>query len=107
MFHCHNLIHEGHEMMAAFAVTALADSGYDETSFADPMEARWRTVPVKAADFAREAITKKVQFMASLRPYNNVDEVSRQLDKYWAARGGVKMRRIERAEERAVEGTEE
>ncbi|OLN81026.1 Bilirubin oxidase 2 [Colletotrichum chlorophyti] len=107
MFHCHNLIHEDHEMMAAFNVTALADFGYNETSFADPMEARWRAVPVRAADFTREAITRKVQFMASLQPYNNVEEVLRRLDAYWAARGGVKMRRIKRDEQAAIDGPQE
>ena len=38
MFHCHNLIHEDHEMMAAFNVTHLEDFGYDEkTYFIDPV----------------------------------------------------------------------
>ncbi|KAJ2976677.1 hypothetical protein NUW58_g8025 [Xylaria curta] len=32
MFHCHNLIHEDQDMMAAFNVTALRDFGYDETT---------------------------------------------------------------------------
>ncbi|KAF9878648.1 multicopper oxidase [Colletotrichum karsti] len=99
MFHCHNLIHEDHEMMAAFNVTALADFGYHETSFADPMESRWRAVPVNVAAFTREVITKKVQFMASLQPYNNAEDVLRRLDAYWAARGGAKMRRVKRAEQ--------
>ncbi|KAF6808186.1 Bilirubin oxidase 2 [Colletotrichum sojae] len=108
MFHCHNLIHEDHEMMAAFNVTALKDFGYNETSFADPMERRWRAVPVNPADYTRAAVTQKIQFMASLQPYNNVDEVLRRLDAYWAARGGVKMRRIKRGEEpAAIDGPEQ
>ncbi|KAK6220158.1 bilirubin oxidase (multicopper oxidase) [Colletotrichum tabaci] len=109
MFHCHNLIHEDHEMMAAFNVTALADLGYNETSFADPMEARWRAVPVSAAAFSTDAIVRKVQFMASLQPYNNEEEVLRRLDEYWATRGGVKMRRVTRAEldAEAIDGPEQ
>ncbi|KAK3367420.1 Cupredoxin [Lasiosphaeria ovina] len=83
MFHCHNLIHEDHEMMAAFNVTALLDLGYTETAFRDPMEARWRAEAVTAAKFTSAAITEKVQFMASLQPYNNVDEVFTKLDEYW------------------------
>ncbi|KAG7048215.1 bilirubin oxidase [Colletotrichum scovillei] len=104
MFHCHNLIHEDHEMMAAFNVTALADFGYNETSFADPMEARWRAVPVTATAFSADAITQKVQFMASLHPYNNVDEVTTRLNQYWSTRGGVKMRRVKRAAQAAIDG---
>lgn len=107
MFHCHNLIHEDvsvtpyrprtwlfglglhstytvqHEMMAAFNVTALADLGYNETAFIDPMESRWRAEAVTAAKFTAAAITQKVQFMASLEPYNNVEEVYDVLEDYW------------------------
>ncbi|KAK1757942.1 bilirubin oxidase [Echria macrotheca] len=84
MFHCHNLIHEDHEMMAAFNVTKLLDLGYNETDFRDPMESRWRAEPVTAAKFTHAAITEQVQFMASLQPYNNVAEVQDVLDDYWA-----------------------
>jgi FtsP/CotA-like multicopper oxidase with cupredoxin domain len=103
MFHCHNLIHEDvrmtpaprrppsqltelcfqHDMMAAFNVTALLDLGYNETAFRDPMEARWRAEPVAAAKFTPSAITEKVQFMASLEPYSNVEEVYDVLEEYW------------------------
>lgn len=69
MFHCHNLVHEDHEMMAAFNVTALLDIGYNGTSFADPMDARWRAKKVVAADFTAQAVTAKVQQMAGLTPY--------------------------------------
>ncbi|KAK4641301.1 hypothetical protein QC761_611170 [Podospora bellae-mahoneyi] len=84
MFHCHNLIHEDHDMMAAFNVTALTDLGYNETAFRDPMDARWRAEPVTAAKFTTAAITEKIQFMAGLQPYNNVEEVLEVLDEYWA-----------------------
>ncbi|KAK4443350.1 putative bilirubin oxidase precursor [Podospora aff. communis PSN243] len=75
----------GHEMMAAFNVTALADFGYPETDFSDPMEARWRAEAVAPSKFTPTAITEKVQFMASLEPYNNVDEIMEELDDYWAS----------------------
>ncbi|KAK3939729.1 Cupredoxin [Diplogelasinospora grovesii] len=84
MFHCHNLIHEDHEMMAAFNVTALPDLGYSETDFRDPMEGRWRAEAVDPSKFTPSAITTKVQFMASLQPYNNVAEVFQKLDEYWS-----------------------
>ena len=69
--------------MAAFNVTALLDLGYPETAFRDPMEARWRAEAVTPAKFTPTAITTKVQFMASLEPYNNVEEVFEVLDEYW------------------------
>lgn len=69
MFHCHNLVHEDHEMMAAFNVTALNDIGYNGTSFADPLDRRWSARPVAAADFTPQAITAKVESMARLTPY--------------------------------------
>ncbi|KAI0131815.1 Cupredoxin [Xylariales sp. AK1849] len=96
MFHCHNLIHEDHEMMAAFNVTALSDLGYTETSFVDPMETRWRAKDAVAEDFTTAAITAKVQSMAALQPYNNVDATMQKLNEYWATHGGarVKARRV-------------
>ncbi|KAI1845850.1 hypothetical protein JX265_011255 [Neoarthrinium moseri] len=96
MFHCHNLIHEDHEMMAAFNATALTDLGYNETAFIDPMETRWRAKDAVAADFTPAAITAKVQGMAQLTPYSNVVEVEQKLEDYWEKHGGarVKARRI-------------
>lgn len=70
--------------MAAFNITALQDFGYPETSFRDPMEGRWRAEPVTPAKMTNAAITEKIQFMASLEPYHNVDEVMDELDEYWA-----------------------
>lgn len=92
MFHCHNLIHEDHEMMAAFNVTALPDLGYPETAFIDPMETRWRAKPAGIADFTPQAITDSVQFKASLQPYNNVGAVMTELDNYWANHRRIKRR---------------
>ena len=79
MFHCHNLVHEDHYMMDAFNVTQIADLGYNETEFNDPMEARWRAKPVDSADFTPEAITDTVQYMASLKPYSDWQEVEEKL----------------------------
>jgi bilirubin oxidase len=72
-------------MMAAFNVTALDDFGYPETAFIDPMENRWRAEAVAPSKFTPTAITEKVQFMASLEPYNNVDDIMEELDDYWAS----------------------
>ncbi|WYZ44972.1 hypothetical protein EsH8_VIII_000288 [Colletotrichum jinshuiense] len=93
MFHCHNLIHEDSDMMAAFNVTVLPDFGYNETKFIDPMEERWRAKPYVMADlrtrvgpFSDAAIEEAVKFMASTDPYSKVDDVYKNLDQYWASR---------------------
>lgn len=106
MFHCHNMLHEDNEMMASFNVTQLEDLGYPETSFADPMEERWRAVEIDLQDFEPEVIRTKIEEMASLQPYNNIAEVEEALNEFWdhpedATRVGepaVKARRISRIE---------
>ncbi|KAK2034803.1 multicopper oxidase [Colletotrichum zoysiae] len=91
MFHCHNLIHEDNDMMAAFNVTALPDFGYNETKFIDPMEERWRAKPYVMADlrtrvgpFSDAAIEESVQLLANTEAYSNIDEVNQKLVEYWA-----------------------
>ncbi|KAM7212959.1 bilirubin oxidase [Rhypophila decipiens] len=86
MFHCHNLIHEDHEMMAAFNVTVLEGFGYNETHYIDPMEERWRAKVQSPAAFTDGAITARVQEMASFEPYNKVAEVEQKLVEYWTTR---------------------
>jgi bilirubin oxidase len=94
MFHCHNLIHEDHDMMAAFNVTALKDLGYDEkTHFIDPMEPQYRAKPFNDADFVNrngdfssDAIEAKVKFFQGLEAYKNVNVVETKLEEYWATR---------------------
>ncbi|KAH9999562.1 Cupredoxin [Xylariaceae sp. FL0662B] len=94
MFHCHNLIHEDHDMMAAFNVTKLAGFGYNETTdFGDPEDPRWAAQPYDRADFlaragifSEEAIVQKVQMLALQQPYSELDEVNAALDAFWANR---------------------
>lgn len=92
MFHCHNLIHEDQDMMAAFNVTTLPDWGYNETTFIDPMEDRWRAKPYVMADlrtragpFSDSAIEESIQFMANTEAYSKVDEVNDALEQYWSS----------------------
>ena len=94
MFHCHNLIHEDHDMMAAFNITALENFGYNETSYIDPMEERWRAKPYEISDFtgrtgpfSEEKIVERVQFMASFDPYSHVDELMEALEEYHSGNG--------------------
>jgi bilirubin oxidase len=76
MFHCHNLIHEDHEMMAAFNATVLPDYGYNATYFVDPMEEIWRPRPYQLTEFSSQsgpftpqAITTRINEMAAYNPY--------------------------------------
>ncbi|EPE28147.1 Cupredoxin [Glarea lozoyensis ATCC 20868] len=49
MFHCHNLVHEDHDMMAAFNVSKvdLTTFGYPDTiNFIDPMAPLFRAKPI-------------------------------------------------------------
>lgn len=84
MFHCHNLIHEDHDMMAAFNVSSLADFGYPETTkFIDPMEDRWRSKDEKGADFTDAAIQDRLREFYMLDAYKDVDKVEAALESYW------------------------
>ncbi|KAF2275287.1 bilirubin oxidase [Westerdykella ornata] len=92
MFHCHNLIHEDQDMMAAFNVSALANFGYTEvTDFADPMDQRWRARPYAQSDytsrtgpFSDQSITDRVKELAQQQPYSELSQVESALDDYWA-----------------------
>jgi bilirubin oxidase len=82
MWHCHNLIHEDKDMMAVFNVTALDGLGYDEvTDYSDPMDPRWRAVPVNRAEFTgrtgaftEQSITDRILALAREQPYSQLDE---------------------------------
>jgi bilirubin oxidase len=97
MFHCHNLIHEDHEMLAAFNVTVLEDLGYtDKTRFIDPMEPRYQAKAFpdsdftgRTGDFSDSAIAAKVNFFDSLDAYAHVDDAEAALVAYWATHTGV------------------
>ncbi|KAI9147483.1 Bilirubin oxidase [Paramyrothecium foliicola] len=105
MFHCHNLIHEDDDMMAAFNVTVLPDYGYNETTYLDPMEEEWRAKPFDLTDFtaqsgpfSEDTITERVQFMASFQPYLDDSTVDPNSPEAIAAgrrvkRDGVTIRR--------------
>jgi len=56
-FHCHNLVHEDNEMMAAFNVTALMDLGYDDVmAFDDPMDTRFLAKNIDAKYYTEDYI---------------------------------------------------
>ncbi|OCK82578.1 Cupredoxin [Lepidopterella palustris CBS 459.81] len=87
MFHCHNLIHEDHDMLVAMNVTALAKWGYPpSTHFIDPMEPEFRPRPIIAVDFTEDAIQKKLAWLYSTDAYDHgqEDAVVSSLDACWS-----------------------
>ncbi|KAI4953928.1 hypothetical protein J4E91_002777 [Alternaria rosae] len=88
MFHCHNLIHEDHDMMAAFNVTSLANFGYPETTkFIDPMEEKYRSKDINDHDDEREHIYEKCAELEALEAYTEPEKVEEALVEYWANGG--------------------
>ncbi|KAF2645789.1 phenol oxidase A [Massarina eburnea CBS 473.64] len=92
MFHCHNLIHEDHDMMAAFNVTQLQQLGYNETTdFSDPEDPRWSAKPfiqdnlrARSGPFTAKSINDRIQEIAREQPYSELAEVEAALEAAWA-----------------------
>ncbi|KAH7399467.1 oxidase cueO precursor [Pyrenochaeta sp. MPI-SDFR-AT-0127] len=85
MFHCHNLIHEDHDMMAAFNVTSLEDWGYPETTkFIDPMEARYRSKDITVDSEKDSNILKMCADMEALEAYKDPEKIEAALESYYA-----------------------
>lgn len=78
------IIHEDHDMMAAFNVTSLADFGYPETTrLIDPMDQRFRAKPITSGDFTESAIQAKLAQFDSLNVYDNIPQIEEALVDYW------------------------
>lgn len=100
MFHCHNLIHEDHEMLAEFNVTQVAGLGLNETElFVDPLEPQYRAVPFKEADFkagtgnfSQTAVQAKVEFFTAKKAYQDVEHVEEVLNAFWASKTAKEKR---------------
>jgi bilirubin oxidase len=81
MFHCHNLIHEDHDMMAAFDVQSLKDWGYDErTKFLDPMEDKYRSK--NEDDSEHDKIQDTLKKFMDMEAYNDVGKLEKALEDY-------------------------
>ena len=75
MFHCHNLIHEDHAMMAAFNVTLLKQLGYEfnqTVGFENPLDSRFKAQNYSDDAFAPDAVSSAVASLASLSKYIGV-----------------------------------
>lgn len=87
MFHCHNLLHEDHDMMGAFNISALSlsDFGYgpETTSFIDPMEQRWRAKPWPGTSDLHKVQTETLPAFSSLDAYRCAGHIQDALDAHW------------------------
>lgn len=97
MFHCHNLVHEDHAMMAAFNVSLLEDFGYEENMhFIDPLDPAFAAndcditdVVNRGGDFADERIAEALSSFETTGAYGDIDGVETALKAYWAGRAGA------------------
>jgi FtsP/CotA-like multicopper oxidase with cupredoxin domain len=70
MFHCHNLIHEDHQMLTAINITTLSEWGYDDkTHFIDPMQEEFRPKAFADDDFTEDAIMDKMEWFYNTEAY--------------------------------------
>ncbi|KAH7357472.1 Cupredoxin [Pyrenochaeta sp. MPI-SDFR-AT-0127] len=112
MFHCHNLIHEDHDMMAAFNVTQLQELGYNEqTDFSDPEDPRWAARPFTQAaftgrtgPFTSQAIQSRVTELALQQPYSEQAAVEAALAAAWADGTAQKKRSVEKSHDLHASG---
>lgn len=89
-FHCHNLIHEDNNMMAAMNVTALQALGYsDAASFADPNDPAFGPRPYNPADYLPQYITATLMpGLAGSPAYHELSSLASGLQSFWSTRAG-------------------
>ena len=89
MFHCHNLIHEDHSMMAVMNITLLEALGYDTstTGFADPTDSRFAPQGYSDEAFTPDAESEAVLSLAKMNPYDDPYAVMSAQQAYWATAG--------------------
>ncbi|KAM0716075.1 hypothetical protein Q7P37_008589 [Cladosporium fusiforme] len=91
MFHCHNLVHEDHEMMGAFNVTLLEELGYDFEStlgFDDPESDKYSASDFSEDAYQDEARHSAVRSLGSLNAYQPASSLKAAQASYYAANEG-------------------
>lgn len=86
MFHCHNLVHEDHDMMAAFNVSQvdLTSFGYPEkVSFNDPMAPLFQAKAYTGTDLG-QVHDVLLPYFQNLDAYPDAAAVEKALDQYYA-----------------------
>jgi bilirubin oxidase len=90
MFHCHNLVHEDHEMMAAFNVTLLEELGYDFEStqgYDNPDGTEFSAADFSADVYEDDAKHSAVRSLGSLNAYQPATSLIAAQSSYYAALG--------------------
>lgn len=86
MFHCHNLVHEDDEMMAAFNITALDSFNYTEkTRFIDPVDTRWAPKTYTGTNLT-EVLDVTLPAFKALEAYDDIDGLMAALDAFHSTR---------------------
>ncbi|KAF2454984.1 multicopper oxidase [Lineolata rhizophorae] len=87
MFHCHDLIHEDHDMMVAFNITQIEGFNYTKsTKYIDPMDPRWLPAPVEDSIYETDNVMAKLEMFASLGVYDDIPGLQDALDQYYENR---------------------
>jgi len=89
-FHCHNLIHEDHAMMAAFNVTLLEEMGYEfnsTTGYGDPLTAKFVSQDYSDEAYTESAIVSMIQVFGNLNAYAPASSVIAAQDSHYATAG--------------------
>lgn len=89
MFHCHNLIHEDHAMMAVMNITLLEALGYDTSTigYADPTDVRFAPQAYTDEAFTPEAEGEAVLSLAKMNPYDDPYAAIAAQEAYYATAG--------------------
>lgn len=83
MFHCHNLVHEDHDMMAAFNVTQLQNFQYNSPDFLiNPLDPRWRAKPYPGTTNLANIRNVVLPDFARTGAYQKLDEIEAALNAY-------------------------
>lgn len=85
MFHCHNLVHEDHAMMAALNVTSLKGLGYDDVeSLGDPTDARFTARDWSADAYNEANIQSTLSYLGGLGAYNQITQLESAVKAYYS-----------------------
>ncbi|KAH7108533.1 bilirubin oxidase precursor [Auriculariales sp. MPI-PUGE-AT-0066] len=87
MFHCHNLIHEDHDMLAAFNVSDLPTTEFgftDGNHLNDPMDARFQARPGVGPFSVSTVNAVDLPTLSATGAYANIPETIAALRQYWA-----------------------
>lgn len=88
MFHCHNLIHEDHEMLDVFNVTRLAALGYNSTAgYGNPEASNFAAQSYNPSAYAPAAISSVIASYVNLNAYAPVTSLIAAESAYYATAG--------------------